>query len=525
MSAPRFLHALMIGAAVAVMAAAVWFVGHAQRDAASRSFEQTEQVQAMLAAMLDQETGLRGYLLNRRREFMTPYVDGERDFRRALASARRVGGHGVGVDRLLDRSDEIAREWRTAADTRLRLGGRVPLVEAERRKALMDQFRVVNRRLRDTLHERRAEVLSRATSVAVALIVLLSMLFGGLGWLIVGRPLARQRRRDERRAVLRERQTAFARALQMSDSEEDTHALVKRHLERTVDGAGVTVLYRDASGARLRATTPVKAESPLADALAYAEPRSCLAVRLGGAHEEGGDAPDLLQCGLCGKSGRDRSLCSPLLVSGEVIGSVLVAHDDALGEDEREQVADAVTQAAPVIANLRNLAVAELRAATDPLTGLANRRALNDTIKRMLAQAARTGGSLSAIALDLDHFKQINDRHGHDRGDEVLAAAGAALTATLRVSDFVARAGGEEFVVLLPDTGLDGAVVVAENLRAALQALAVPGLDGPVTGSFGVAVYPEDAPDADELLRRADRALYAAKANGRNRVEAAASPA
>ena len=143
----------------------------------------------------------------------------------------------------------------------------------------------------------------------------------------------------------------------------------------------------------------------------------------------------------------------------------------------------------------------------------------------MVAQAARTGGSLTAVVLDLDNFKQINDEHGHARGDDVLAAAATALKSTLRVSDFVARAGGEEFVVLLPDTGLDGALVVAENLRAAIQAMAVPGLGAPVTASFGVAVHPEDARDGEGLLRSADRALYLAKSNGRNRVEAAASTA
>jgi len=347
--------------------------------------------------------------------------------------------------------------------------------------------------------------------------------FGGTGWLVVGRPVAAQRRREERRAVTRERQTAFAHALQMSDSEEEAHDLVKRHLETSVETAGVTVLYRDASGARLQATTPVDEGTPLASALAQAEPRSCLAVRLGAAHEQGGGAEALMQCGLCGKTGRERATCSPLLVHGEVIGSVQVAHDEALDVDQREQVADTVTQAAPVIANLRNLAVAELRAATDALTGLANRRSLNDTIKRMLAQSARAETSLSVVALDLDHFKQINDRYGHDRGDEVLAAAATALRTSLRVSDFVSRSGGEEFVVLLPDTGLDGAFVAAENLRAALEAMTVPGLDQRVTGSFGIAVHPEDAASAEDLLRRADRALYLAKRNGRNRIEAAAA--
>jgi diguanylate cyclase (GGDEF)-like protein len=309
----------------------------------------------------------------------------------------------------------------------------------------------------------------------------------------------------------------------MSDSEEEAHGLVKRHLETSVETSAVTVLYRDASGTRLRATTPVEPGTPLEGALEHADLRACMAVRLGGPHEQGGDAASLLRCDLCGKAGRERATCSPLLVSGQVIGAVQVAHDDVLDRDEREQVTDTVTVAAPVIANLRNLAVAELRASTDALTGLANRRGLNDALRRMIAQAARGRTSLAAIALDLDHFKQINDRHGHDRGDEVLAAAAAALRTSLRVSDFLSRSGGEEFVVLLPDTDLDGAFVVAENLRAALEAMAVPGLDQRVTGSFGVAVYPEDAASAEDLLRRADRALYLAKRNGRNRAEAAAS--
>jgi diguanylate cyclase (GGDEF)-like protein len=519
----RFPHALLVGAAVAVMAACVWLLGHAQRDAAARSFEQTEQAQAMLAAMLDQETGLRGFLLNRRTEFIAPFSRGGRHFARALAAARRAGGPDREVDALLDRSEELAGRWRESAEAALRRPGHVPLSDAVRRKAVMDAFRSVNASLRRALDERRSRELSRASSLSAGLIVLLSAVFGGLGWLLVGRPVAAQRRREARRAVSRDRQTAFANALQMADSEEEAHTLVKRHLERSVDRSGVTVLYRDASGARLEATTEVDERTPLAVALKHAEPRSCLAVRLGAPHEQGGPAVALMRCELCGKTGRERSTCAPLLVSGEVIGAVQVAHDNGLAAEEREHVTDTVTQAAPVIANLRNLAVAELRAATDPLTGLANRRSLNDTIKRMLAQAARSEGSLSCIALDLDHFKRINDRHGHDRGDDVLAAAATALTSTLRVSDFVARSGGEEFVVLLPDTGLDGALVVAENLRSALQAMAVPGVDAPVTGSFGVAVHPEDAPTAEDLLRRADRALYLAKRNGRNRVEAAAA--
>jgi diguanylate cyclase (GGDEF)-like protein len=181
-----------------------------------------------------------------------------------------------------------------------------------------------------------------------------------------------------------------------------------------------------------------------------------------------------------------------------------------------------VAEAAPVIANLRNLAIAELRAATDGLTGLPNQRAVHETLKRMVAQAGRTVEPLALVLFDLDRFKQINDTFGHSRGDDVLAAVGDAAAHAVRTSDFVGRLGGEEFAVMLPGTDREGARKVAENLREAIAALAVTGIERQITASFGVAVLPEDAPEAQAILRAADRALYQAKANGRDRVELAA---
>ena len=163
--------------------------------------------------------------------------------------------------------------------------------------------------------------------------------------------------------------------------------------------------------------------------------------------------------------------------------------------------------------------VAEIRAATDALTGLPNNRAVQDTLKRMVAQASRSVAPLSAALLDLDHFKHINDAHGHSRGDEALAAVAANLRSSLRESDFVGRYGGEEFLLLLPDTGKQQARVVAEKVRAAVDAIALSNLDLRVTASFGVATLPDDCGDADSLMRAADRVLYSAKGRGRNRVE------
>ena len=182
---------------------------------------------------------------------------------------------------------------------------------------------------------------------------------------------------------------------------------------------------------------------------------------------------------------------------------------------------DSVSQAAPVLANLRNLAIAEFRAATDSLTGLPNKRAVADTTKRMFAQASRTETSMSLLMLDLDHFKGINDRFGHPVGDQVLANVGAVLRAAVRGSDFAGRNGGEEFCVVLPDTDVLGARETADKIRALIADISLPGVDLRITASVGIATYPDHAVSVERLERLADAALYLAKRSGRDRAEVA----
>jgi len=170
---------------------------------------------------------------------------------------------------------------------------------------------------------------------------------------------------------------------------------------------------------------------------------------------------------------------------------------------------------------LRNLAIAELRAATDGLTGLPNKRSVTDTLKRMFAQASRTGTPLTLVLLDLDHFKEINDRHGHPVGDLVLANVGAVLRTALRAGDFAGRNGGEEFALLLPDTDISAGYEIAQRVRAAVGEIILPGVDVAVTVSLGMAVYPDHASTPERLERLADAALYVAKRSGRNRTELA----
>ena len=165
-------------------------------------------------------------------------------------------------------------------------------------------------------------------------------------------------------------------------------------------------------------------------------------------------------------------------------------------------------------------------AKVDSLTGCANRRHFQACLEAELARAGRYGRVCSLVIIDIDHFKQINDRHGHAGGDEALRHFVQITRQQLRGQDEVGRLGGEEFAVLLPETGMENAIAVAERIRHAVEATPARFMDAHIslTASFGVACWNPPAESADALLQRADTALYAAKSGGRNRVAVTEGP-
>jgi len=164
---------------------------------------------------------------------------------------------------------------------------------------------------------------------------------------------------------------------------------------------------------------------------------------------------------------------------------------------------------------------AELLARTDALTGLANRRAFDEAAEQEVQRALRYNTPLALVMTDLDHFKAINDRHGHHVGDQVLQHFARTLSASVRNIDLVGRWGGEEFAILMPGTDLEEAAQAAERMRLAVENAEPPLGDQACayTASFGVAAFRADTPTMVSLLGRADAALYRAKDGGRNRVE------
>jgi diguanylate cyclase (GGDEF)-like protein len=192
-----------------------------------------------------------------------------------------------------------------------------------------------------------------------------------------------------------------------------------------------------------------------------------------------------------------------------------------LGPDALAVAHSLATQASIALENARLHRILARQAVTDDLTQLANRRRFEETLEHEVSRVRRFGGSLSLILADLDDFKAINDRFGHQVGDEVLRSFADVVRTTVRAVDIPARPGGEEFAVILPGTDLGEATLVAERLRAQLAARRIPAPPHElgVTVSIGVAAY-DDGMATEELFGVADRALYEAKAGGKNRVVA-----
>ncbi len=214
----------------------------------------------------------------------------------------------------------------------------------------------------------------------------------------------------------------------------------------------------------------------------------------------------------------------PLMCKEKVLGVMLLGSFGGYQVEEQPLIEYLANQIAITLDNALTNEKVERLSIADGLTGLYNRRFLGERLKEEFSKAERYRMPLSFLILDVDHFKRVNDTFGHQVGDNALVAVARVLQASVRESDLVARYGGEEFAVLLPHTGLDSALAVAEKIRQAVSETPVDGMgEHRLTISIGAAGIPEGhAPSVEALVRAADQALYRAKQDGRNRVMSAA---
>jgi len=259
------------------------------------------------------------------------------------------------------------------------------------------------------------------------------------------------------------------------------------------------------------------------------EPTECRALRTGHPHLVSADDSTARCAHAVGV--KHMYLCIPILAQGETLGILhLQATDDApqLNASELSFQTTFAAQVGLSIANIRLREALRTQSVRDALTGLYNRRYLEETLEREVRRAARAAQSLGILMIDLDHFKKFNDTYGHDAGDAVLRETGASLTKGIRAEDFVCRFGGEEFVVILPTADPETSRARAERLRTKIRELTImyQGKSlGMVTISVGVAAFPAHGTSPKELMASADAALYEAKRGGRDQVVVASAKA
>ncbi len=256
------------------------------------------------------------------------------------------------------------------------------------------------------------------------------------------------------------------------------------------------------------------------------ESHACWAVRRGLPHQDPPDCEDSL-CPHCCEPGTI-SLCIPLLAEGAVTGVIKVntgaaeADMDQAIAERKPLLTTVAEQVAMAVTNLRLREQLRQQAIKDPLTGLYNRRRLEETLQEELSLAERHGETVGVIMLDVDHFKQLNDTYGHDTGDAVLRELGSLLNRSLRREDRAFRYGGEEFTLVILKTDAEKLGKLAELIRVRVEEQVNLALfaenNGKVTVSLGAAQFPDHALDLHGLLQAADEALYLAKQRGRNRV-------
>lgn len=251
-------------------------------------------------------------------------------------------------------------------------------------------------------------------------------------------------------------------------------------------------------------------------------PEQCWAIRLGRIHYAGSSRIELMCSHTMFAEQPELSLlCVPLMAQNDIYGLLYLEVGLKFDENQQLLITAFAELTALALANVRLRENLRYQSIRDPLTGLYNRRYLEDFLFKQLHQAERTKASFAILMLDLDHFKKINDTFGHDAGDLVLKELGQILNSDIRLGDIASRYGGEEFVLLLYDIDAQAAKMKAENLRSAISNLQVKyGAQpvGQITASIGISVYPDDAKSPAEVIEAADKALYQAKNKGRNKV-------
>jgi diguanylate cyclase (GGDEF)-like protein len=517
-------------------------------QASSQELLRAQQLGEVLNLLRDAETGERGFVITGNDAFLEPYDKAQRLLPPALQQLKEQS-----------RADsERAAAWRIARLTELKLAEMAEAITLRRKDGFAAAEAVVSsmrgkqhmddlRRLINTdigqvkaRHDAdRLDVLAlsgRSFAVSLGATLFNICAFGAL--LLILMRMLRERRESARllgekaaelgvaaeQATRRNRElrliAEMLRTVEALPSSVDAGAAVGRYVARLLPELGGSFfLLRDEDGMLERQAQWGEASSQPAEM----ELQACWALCHGTRYKADGHKDPSCPHVRAGAPDAVR-ICIPLVSHDDLVGMMQLEGLSAepARQEEQERLAVAIAeQLALALGNARLRESLRRQSVLDPLTGLFNRRYFDETLKRELARARRKSAPMSLLVLDIDHFKRVNDDFGHAAGDAVLRALGQQIRASIREGDVACRYGGEEFVILMPECGVEVSSVRAGLLREAIAAAILNGDgQGPerVTASFGVAEYPSHGADAEALFWAADKALYRAKQLGRNRV-------
>lgn len=515
-----------------------------------------ERVERIDAMMLDALLSQRSYLLTAQKDYRDVFHSARPRIRHELAALEAQVADNPAQSALVVELTGLIEERLDSAAEGIRLHDQASHEVARdytRGNRGLGVMRLVDQRISEFIEAERAlladrQDASRGSSLLLRGLGILGipLSLGILGWIYVllarevreradaqgrvdqanlelGQTVARVERVSDELRQLRH----YGGLLQSCRDVPEALDVTRRSLQALLSGVAGTLYMTRASQDYLEAETGWGQHAAAAhDLLA---PHECWALRRARQHL----VDDVAQGMACNHfdqpgAGHAATACLPLTAQGINIGLLYLSTPQHGAMTGLEAATAAAEQLSLALANLRLQETLRQQSIRDPLTGLYNRRYLEESLARELARCKRRGLPLALMMIDVDHFKDFNDQHGHDGGDAVLAAFGRLLQAHVRTEDIPCRFGGEEFVLILPETDLASAKRRAEDIRTEVAALRVQHLRrelGGLTASIGLAIAPDHASDASDLQRLADEALYRAKRAGRNRVEVAVAAA
>jgi diguanylate cyclase (GGDEF)-like protein len=517
-------------------------------DWVAHSYQVLDALENTQAFFLDAEAAERGYIATCRPAMITPFRRDLPQIYAKLATLRALtADNDDHRERLIQLSHTMTGELErmsTAITTTLggdQTGGETMLADSQNTQATRQVaagLAQMEREERDILEGRLHDVqlFARATLITCAVgVAAIFAILGFVFWLI--RRETRRRERTETslqqsneklEGSLKElhRYNASARAvsllgelLQTCRTTEEAVSIAVRHLRDMMPETAVAVALFNNS------RDGVEVAQSAGDGALFAplfRSDDCWSLRRGRAHQAGPESFEPYCTHL--EAQRQYMLCVPMMAQGETLGVLSLVRAGGFADMERQSIQTITEQLSLALANIRLQDSLRNQSLRDPLTGLYNRRYMDEALAREVNHAARQKSALTVAMIDVDHFKRYNDTHGHEGGDALLAAFGRLLARQARAEDIVCRYGGEEFAIIMPgaeiaDAGarLDAVRSEAARLHVELRGQAL----SRITMSAGLAAYPRDGSTGAALLAAADAALYAAKKGGRDRVVSA----